>query len=187
MRLLLLVIFLAISSFGKNLVKENIDIFIDKTKMGILYKGSEIVKNGENFIVSGWVMDGNEYILFLNNEDRIKLLKINDEYITKYKVLETKKDSYDVVWKRVSLEFQLQNSKTISESLSENIWINEEALYLRCGSCHKARTPEEYTVNQWPNVLKTMADRAGLSPEEILAVGSYLQYQALNHSKGEVK
>lgn len=187
MRLLLLLIFLCVSVFGENIVKKNCEIFINNTKAGILYKGASVTKSNDSYVASGWVMEGNEYILFYNNEERIKLLKIEEGYISQYEVIDTKKDSYDVVWKHVSLKFQIGTQESVLGNKSENIWTNEEELYLRCGSCHKAHEAEEYTINQWPNVLKTMAGRAGLSPEEIIEVGNYLQYKALNHSTGGTK
>lgn len=187
MRLLLLMLFLSLSLFGKSIVTKNSEIFIDTIKVGTVYKGAFLTKKSDMYVASGWVMDGNEYILFYNNEERIKLLKIEETSINRYEVIETKKDAYDVTWKHVRLNFHIKTAENILENTTENIWAHEEELYLRCGSCHKAHTPEEYTINQWPNVLKTMSDRAGFSPEEVTEVGNYLQYKALNYSIGGTK
>lgn len=186
MRTFLLVIFLTIASFGETFIKTDTEIFIDGVNAGRLYKGAEVTKNGVNFTISGWVMKGNEYILFYNNMDKIRLLKIENQYVNKYIIQETIKDSYGVSWHKVTLSFQIKTIENIADK-NDDIWAPERDLYARCGSCHPAHTPEEYTVNQWPNVLKTMSERAGFTTEETNQIGSYLQYLTLNHLKGEKK
>lgn len=153
-------------------------ISINNQDIGEVYKGTEIIKNGSNFKIHGYVMSGNEYVVFYNNENKIKLAKLKNEFIDKYKILSEKQDSYGVNWKEVELEFSLKNSSQVILKKND-VWAQEEELYSRCGSCHKARTPEEYTVNQWPNVIKSMSQRAGFTADETRAVGAYMQYQAL--------
>lgn len=181
MKILILAIFLVISSFGDSIVKENSNIILNDKKIGTVYKGTELIKTGEELTATGWVMEGNEYILFYKNTDRIKLLRIGDEYTNQYKVLNKITDDYNVVWKNVTFTFKVDDIKNIVTS-SSDVWKNEEELYQRCGSCHVARTPKEYKVNAWPNVVKTMADRAGFTKEETSSVGVYMQYRALKQS-----
>ncbi len=158
-------------------------ILINNDEVGQLFKGTEVIKNGDKYKVRGYVMTGNEYMLFYSNENKIKLGTIKEEFTNKYKVIAEKQDVYGVKWKEVELDFNLRDVTKVVQK-NNGIWSEEEALYARCGSCHAAFSPEEYTVNQWPNVLKTMSERAGLTKNETKAVGTYLQYKALEmHQK----
>ena len=84
-------------------------------------------------------------------------------------------------WKNVELNFEVKDPSAIKNT-KDGLWATEEELYLRCSSCHVAKKLEEYTINQWPNVVKTMSDRASFSKDETRLVGSYLQYKLLEKS-----
>ena len=71
-------------------------------------------------------------------------------------------DEYGVKWKNVELNFEVKDPSAIKNT-KDGLWATEEELYLSYGSCHVAKKLEEYTINQWPNVVKTMSDRAGLA------------------------
>jgi len=48
-------------------------------------------------------------------------------------------------------------------------------LYIdHCADCHSLYSPDDYSANQWPQVLSSMAPRAGLSSANTLLVKKYL-------------
>ena len=48
-------------------------------------------------------------------------------------------------------------------------------LYIdHCGACHNLYSPDDLSASQWPQVLSSMAPRAGLSNANTLLVEKYL-------------
>jgi mono/diheme cytochrome c family protein len=43
-----------------------------------------------------------------------------------------------------------------------------------CAACHSLYSPDDFSASQWPQVLSTMAPRAGLSSANTLLVKKYL-------------
>ncbi|AXX88290.1 hypothetical protein [Malaciobacter marinus] len=165
--------------FSKEYASKNLEILSMKNEpVGVLYKGAKVNENKGDFTLSGWVMDGNEYIIFYSSKDRIKLARLEDEFTKNMKVSETKEDVYGVKWKKIDIDFKLKNSKALVTNENE-LWNKEEELYQRCGSCHKTFEAYEYTPNQWPSIMKTMKTNAGFSKKETKAVSVYLQYESL--------
>ena len=48
----------------------------------------------------------------------------------------------------------------------------------RCGRCHYLKTPQDYTSQQWDNILKTMIPKAKLNSEEAKQVTAYVMEHA---------
>ena len=167
--------------FGLEVAGADTAITKDGKEIGTLYKGAQIQKDGSSYKIKAAAMSGNEYILFYNDKDRVKLARISNDSIKNLKILSEEEDEYGVKWKNVELNFEVKDPSAIKNT-KDGLWATEEELYLRCGSCHVAKKLEEYTINQWPNVVKTMSDRAGFSKDETRLVGSYLQYKLLEKS-----
>ncbi|MGB6329506.1 MAG: hypothetical protein WBF48_11320 [Halarcobacter sp.] len=170
--------------FAKEYVSENIEMLSLKNEsIGLLYKGTEVKSTENKYTLSGWVMDGNEYIIFYSDKARIKLARIDENFIKNMKVYKIQEDEYGVKWKKVDMNFKLKSPKSLVNNENE-LWKNEAELYQRCGSCHKTFDFHEYTPNQWPSIIKTMKNNAGYSKKESKEVSVYLQYQSL---KGKLK
>lgn len=48
----------------------------------------------------------------------------------------------------------------------------------KCSTCHSLRPAGDYTANQWPAIMKTQADNAGLDPGQAALITTYLQIQS---------
>lgn len=48
----------------------------------------------------------------------------------------------------------------------------------KCSNCHSLRPPNSYSASQWPAVMKTQADNAGLDPGQTALITVYLQIQS---------
>lgn len=160
------------------ITKKEVMLTHDKKKIGVIYKGTQIEKGKDALSLTGWVMDGNEYIIFYSHTARIRLAKIDENYIKDMTTLKTIEDEYEVVWKKIILKFNLNDNSKINSS-REQLWTNETELYQRCGSCHNNFPPHEFTANQWPQTIKTMKDNAGLTNKEVKQLSVYLQYQSI--------
>jgi hypothetical protein len=61
----------------------------------------------------------------------------------------------------------------------QTVWKAAGALYQqKCGSCHDLPLPNTYAASQWPGVVKSQADNAGLLPNETALITAYLQAQS---------
>lgn len=175
-------LFFSIPSFADSFVSKDQIMYLDKDqKIGKIYKGTKVnVKDGK-VILSAWVMNGNEYILFYSNTDRIKLARIDEAFIKNQIVKKTITDEYGVKWKQISLTFKLKNMKELLKDI-KNLWNVEKEKFQICGACHNLHSPHEFTANQWPKMVKTMQENAGLTNKEVKNLSTYLQYETI---KGE--
>jgi hypothetical protein len=61
----------------------------------------------------------------------------------------------------------------------QTVWKSAAALYAqKCGQCHALQPVNSYSANQWPAIMKTQADNAGLDPGQAALVTTYLQVQS---------
>ena len=61
----------------------------------------------------------------------------------------------------------------------QTVWKTAAALYAqKCGSCHALQPANSYSANQWPALMKTQADNAGLDPGQAALITTYLQVQS---------
>lgn len=185
----LLTIFLASSLFAKEkdvFTKVTTPIFLDSK--GTIQKGNvdvstplKLLETKDAFVkvkLIGWSAEGSETVVFKQMGQRIIYALLDETLISKLKILETKLDYYETTWKKVSLEFWISKENIVSDM---NIVLNEgKALYDgRCGACHATPDLHHFTSNQWPGIIGSMKDRAGLSKTELQVVIKYVQ----NNSK----
>ncbi len=170
---------LSASTLYASVISADAPIGVGGEKIGVAYKGANVTCDGASCKIQGSVVAGNEYMLFYDEKDKIKLARLDRAAVKNYKVLKEFEDSYGVKWKKVELDFTMFDASLLKED-GEDVWAAEKELFERCGSCHASKKPEEFTINQWPNIIKTMSDRAGLNKDETRQVGSYMQYILLN-------
>ena len=61
----------------------------------------------------------------------------------------------------------------------QTVWKTASALYAqKCGQCHALQPVNSYSANQWPAIMKTQADNAGLDPGQTALLTTYLQVQS---------
>lgn len=62
---------------------------------------------------------------------------------------------------------------------AQTVWKTAAALYAqKCGQCHALQPATSYSANQWPAIMKTQADNAGLDPGQTALITTYLQVQS---------
>ena len=123
--------------------------------------------------LGAWSQQGDPTTLYSAQGQRIVLARLTDgaAYL---RTLSTVKDDYGNVWNQVELSGFVRLSGLISDQ--DTIWAQARALYgARCGTCHALHRATEFTANQWPAIIKAMATRASLQPDQIELITQYLQ------------
>lgn len=76
----------------------------------------------------------------------------------------------------LSNKTEVTNTKTTptgeAMSAGQTIYSN------RCGRCHYIKTVQDYTVQQWDNILKSMIPKARLNKDEAAQLTSYITEHA---------
>lgn len=151
----------------------NVGTITPGTKLDIIKKSGENTK----VRVSGWSAFGAETVIFKQMGKRIILSILDESVISKVKKGQSKTDEYESVWNQNSFTGWVKTSDLIKSQ--EKIWEKAENLFKqRCGGCHQAHPPHEFTANQWPNIVKAMKDRAGLSIDDQWLLTKYMQAHA---------
>ncbi|MEI9963418.1 MAG: hypothetical protein WDM92_00530 [Caulobacteraceae bacterium] len=61
----------------------------------------------------------------------------------------------------------------------QTVWTSASDLYAKsCSSCHALSQPTAYTAAQWPGIMATQADNAGLDEGQAALITAYLQAHA---------
>ena len=168
-----------LAAFSSEYILKKQEIFDSQMQpMGYIYKGTKVEKIDGKYVLPGWVMDGNEYIVFFSNKERIKLARIDESFIKNFVVKGSMEDDLGVTWKKVELEIVLNKEAKLTSN-ENSLWTEEKELYLRCGSCHNLHDEKEFTANQWPQIMKTMQNNAGFTKKEAKKVSLFLQYKSL--------
>lgn len=133
--------------------------------------------------VTGWSPVGGESLLFKALGQRILLARLTRKGVATRKVLKEKEDEYGSPWQRVRITGWVARRAVVADV--EKVWKRASRLFhKRCTRCHALHRPTEFTANQWPNILKIMTKRAGLSKARKALVVKYLQTHAKDQDSG---
>lgn len=127
--------------------------------------------------VTGWVVEGDSTVLYKAPDLRIIMLRLDGDGSGQLKVLGKQQDSYGTTWEHVAVTGWVP-AADVTPNVG-TVWAAAKKIYdARCSSCHALHAPDEFTANQWPGVLRTMARNADLNPSERELVTQYLQAHA---------
>lgn len=141
---------------------ETIDISGDLTKISL----------------KGWSAFGAESVIFQQMGQRIVQAYLEESILPNIKKGKVKKDVYETEWNESSVVGWVNTADIVSSK--KLIWDNANNLFNeRCGGCHQPHPSHEFTANQWPNIIKAMKDRAGLTSDDQWLLTKYMQ----NHAK----
>ncbi len=137
----------------------------------------KVIKEKNNFLLvelSGWSAEGSPEVVFHKIGQRIIYAVLDNEAIDLIKVIQTQLDDYDTKWHKITIPIWIKKESTTEDI--KTIWSSASKLYLgRCSSCHAAPHFDDFTTNQWPGIIQSMKDRAGLMPDEFQLIVKYLQ------------
>ncbi len=69
-------------------------------------------------------------------------------------------------------------TKTKAVATSQGMSAGQSIYVNRCGRCHRLKTVENYTSQQWDNILRTMIPKARLNNDEAVQLTAYVMEHA---------
>ena len=159
-----------------------------KLALGVLTPGTPLtltapMQEGASRVevtLQGWSLQGGGSVVYAAMGKRITLLTLDTAGLSKRKITKQSTDSYGNVWREIQISGWV-SAKPLTSDIS-TVWSTAEKTYeTRCSACHALHAPNQFTANQWPSILKTMAKNAALNPDQIAFVTKYLQ----THARGQ--
>lgn len=139
---------------------------IAKVTKGTKVKIIEQKANKTLVEIKGWSYEdepNNE--IFYKEGVTVVLASISKSKLKDRKILQSKEDEYDEVWIENSIEGWIESKSLTLEF--KKLWENESQLAsTRCSACHEAPTAESHFPGEFPSLLDSMAEQAGLSDDE---------------------
>ena len=129
--------------------------------------------------IEGWSITGAPSVVFTAIGQRIMEARLTASGQSTRTVVKKSKDDYGSIWEQVRFTGEVPKDSIAPDVAS--IWDGAHQIYSKaCSACHALHHPDEFTANQWPNILKVMTKRAALSDEQTELITEYLQ----THAKG---
>ena len=150
--------------------------------LGSITPGSKLSKledkNGKTLVVvNGWSAYGEESVIFQKIGQRVVYALLKPNAFKSIEKGKSQSDEYEAEWIPSQIKGWVKTAD-LTENQQE-VWSEGAKLFgERCGSCHQAHPSDEFTINQWPNIVKAMKDRAGLLPEQQWQLTKYMQAHA---------
>jgi trimethylamine-N-oxide reductase (cytochrome c) cytochrome c-type subunit TorY len=126
--------------------------------------------------IEGWSASGSNAVVAAIGQ-RILLVIVTAPARAERQTGTQTKDAYGTTWTQVTISGWVTTSVLTSDI--QAVWARASKLYAsHCSTCHALHAPDEFAANQWPGVLQSMADRSGLSGDDLALVLKYLQTHA---------
>ncbi|WP_331774940.1 hypothetical protein [Sulfurospirillum sp. 1612] len=182
---LVLILLMSVVAYAKGDVvfaKKSSPIFLnssDGQSIGIVQTATpmKVIKKNKDFLlveVSGWSADGSPTVMFQKVGQRIIYAVLNDDATKHIKVVKTAMDDYETQWNDAAITVWIKKDNVTADI--NTLWSSASELFQsRCNSCHAAPKFDQFTANQWPGMIRSMKDRAGLMPDEVQLIVKYLQ------------
>ncbi|MGB6330126.1 MAG: hypothetical protein WBF48_14480 [Halarcobacter sp.] len=172
----------AFNLFADSYVIEESKIFEIKTSTALatISKGTKVnvlkTKGTYSLVeLKGWSYEEEPNDkLFFKEGVTVHLAKLEGKGIKLRKILQTKEDKYEEVWIENSIKGWIQTKKLTSDF--SRLWKKEkEFVSLRCSGCHEAPKAESHFAGEFPSIIDSMAEQAGLTQKDEDFIVNYLQ------------
>ncbi|WP_158782411.1 NapC/NirT family cytochrome c [Pantoea sp. BAV 3049] len=132
--------------------------------------------------LAGWQQEGVPGVIYAAAGKRIISAVIGEGAVSHIKTTRSEQDSETgMVWHQVSLNLWLQPASLVEDR--QKIWQYAAGLMTaNCTGCHGLTSLDHYTANQWIGVMKGMASRTSLNPEQLRLLTLYVQQHASDMS-----
>lgn len=175
------IVFFSSSLFAQNqfLTKEANLLNKNNDKIAIITKGTKVkvlkkYQDKSLVEIKGWSYEDepNDEIFFKYGVT--VTLATRNENSPKRKIYQTKEDDYEEIWIENSIQGFIMN-KELTKNFKD-IW-NEESAFAsqRCSGCHEIPAPNSHFAGEFPSLINSMAEQAGLSPKEEKTLVNYFQ------------
>ena len=119
--------------------------------------------------IEGWSPKGGESVIYQAIDLRIILVTVLRNALSARTVLEQQQDSYGTTWEHVKVSAWVAESDVVPDV--STVWAAAQKLYAaRCSGCHALRAPGDFTANQWPGIVRSMAKNAAFDSGQVALV-----------------
>ena len=158
-----------------------------KTKDVRVYQGAkvEVVKKEGKKVtlkLKGAILNSYQKAIYIQKGFRVKMAGIRGKIPDSVKVLKVEKDAYKKDWSIVEFTFQT-DAKNVEPKLEIAFAATNEFFSNVCSACHTAPQIGHFNPNQWPGIVKSMAQRSGMSKKDTKAMTKFLQLKSFELSK----
>ncbi len=128
--------------------------------------------------VNGWQQDGVKEAFYAAQGKRILSVLLGEDAVKQLKTTSTVTDKEtNQVWHQVALQVWLPKNTLINDQ--EKIWrYSKDMMANNCTGCHGLTALDRFNANQWIGVVKGMAGRTSLTPEQVRVLTQYVQKHA---------
>jgi len=126
--------------------------------------------------IDGWQPISAPTVVFQNVDSQVVMVRLSGKS-SDVKIVSSKKDPYGAAWNQVQVSGAI-DSAALAASVT-SVWSGAAKFYgQKCSQCHTLHQPTEFTANQWPGIVASMAHNAALSGDQLDLVVHYLQAHA---------
>lgn len=126
--------------------------------------------------IQGWQPKSAPTVVFDGVDSQVVVLRLSGKSST-VKIVSSKKDPYGAAWNQVQISGAVDGTALATSVTS--VWSGAAKFYgQKCSQCHTLHQPNEFTANQWPGIVASMAHNAALSGDQLDLVVHYLQAHA---------
>jgi hypothetical protein len=149
--------------------------------IGTITPGSKVAiqstSSGASLVtINGWQPKSAPTVVFDNVDSQVVVVRLSGKS-SSVKVVGSKKDPYGAAWSQVQVSGTIASTALVSSVTS--VWSGAATFYgQKCSQCHTLHQPTEFTANQWPGIVGSMAHNAALSGTQQDLVVRYLQAHA---------
>lgn len=112
--------------------------------------------------------------IFFKEGVTVVLADIEETKISEREIIQTKEDEYEEFWVENKIKAWVSN-KDLTEDFNA-IWNEESNLAAeRCSGCHEIPAPDSHFAGEFPSLMDSMAEQAGLDESEEATLVNYFQ------------
>jgi nitrate/TMAO reductase-like tetraheme cytochrome c subunit len=126
--------------------------------------------------IDGWQPKSAPTVVFANVDSQVVVVRLSGKS-SNVKVVSSKNDPYGSAWNQVQVSGAIDSTALVASVTP--VWSAASKFYgQKCSQCHTLHQPTEFTANQWPGIVASMAHNAALSGGQLDLVVRYLQAHA---------
>jgi hypothetical protein len=126
--------------------------------------------------INGWQPKSAPTVVFQSVDSQVVMVRLSGKS-SNVKVVSSKNDPYGAAWNQVQVTGAIESTALVGSVTP--VWSGAAKFYgQKCSQCHTLHQPTEFTSNQWPGIVASMAHNAALSGDQLDLVVRYLQAHA---------
>lgn len=156
-------------------VKDNNNKIVAKITKGTKLKVLKKKANNSLIEIKGWSYEEEPNSeVFFKDGVTVVLADIQKDKLSKREILQTKEDEYEEFWIENKIEAWIPNKELTQDF--KGLWKKEASLAAeRCSGCHEIPAPDSHFAGEFPSLMDSMAEQAGLDEAEEATLVNYFQ------------